>query len=220
MARRKYHQKKAKEEGGVSVSLAELPGNEPVTAQVQAETAESTTSTNADSVIFTPEGSTPEETTPKAAFALPFRPAIPMDSVIEGLSSLAIGQNQPEQQQENDQQQQQPGLGPGIITKSKKRRMKSKEKKKQQKDQATSNEPKPTDNEKPSTVVARGKVIQLFDDYFGTRNLANWQRLCIDLGIEEKDITTVTRCKKVCIGICILCIFTSHLILQFSAFFF
>ncbi|KAM7209080.1 hypothetical protein V8F20_000689 [Naviculisporaceae sp. PSN 640] len=206
--RRSLH-RQPEEEGGVLVSApAELAGDEPVTV------AESITSTNADSVIFTPAGSTPEQTTPKATFALPLRPAA-MDPVIERLSSLAIQETgkQPGQEQQADPEK--------PISKSKKRRIntfkkqriqlqkekerqKEEEELKKKQEQAASVEKKPqpapvsaTQAEKPSTKIARGQVMDLFDDYFGDRKLANWQRLCIDLGLEDKNISTVTQCRKV-----------------------
>lgn len=52
-------------------------------------------------------------------------------------------------------------------------------------------------NKKKKPVVTSGQVAQLFDEYFGDRSLANWQRLCIDLGIGEENLSTVTKCKKV-----------------------
>lgn len=202
---------KHEEEGGVSVSAsAVLSGDKPVT--VSAEVAESITSTNADSVIFTPDGSTPEETTPRPTFALPFRPAIPMDSVIEGLSSLEIKETQQGSQQQPDRQ----ASPEPPISKSKKRRMKRKQRKKRQleeelkkkQEQGASIDTKPqpapvaiAKEKKPSTKVTPTQVINLFDEYFHTRSLANWQRLCIDLGFEDKNISTVTQCRKVCFAI-------------------
>jgi hypothetical protein len=41
-------------------------------------------------------------------------------------------------------------------------------------------------------------IVKEFDSYFGnTSDLANWQRLCHDLGIEG-ELPSISKCKKVC----------------------
>ncbi|KAM7207023.1 hypothetical protein V8F33_000122 [Rhypophila sp. PSN 637] len=98
------HKMKPEEEGGAAVSPAELPGDQPTTASTAlSEAGESIASTNTNSVIFTPDGSTcgeAEEATPRATFSLPYRPAptSPVDAVIDGLVLLDLGpKQQPEQ---------------------------------------------------------------------------------------------------------------------------
>jgi hypothetical protein len=45
--------------------------------------------------------------------------------------------------------------------------------------------------------VKRKTVVREFDKYFGKSNeLANWQRLCTDLGIEHTP-ESISKCKKV-----------------------
>jgi hypothetical protein len=45
--------------------------------------------------------------------------------------------------------------------------------------------------------VKRKTVVKEFDNYFGDANeLANWQRLCMDLGMEHAP-DSISQCKKV-----------------------
>lgn len=111
-----------------------------------------------ESVIFTPQGSTPENITSPTVQSS-WADETLLATIQAGFSHLSLGQG-------NE-------TPPEATTKAKKKRNKKK------------------------PAVAREQVIQLFDEYFGDRNLANWQRLCIDLGLGEENLSTVTKCKKV-----------------------
>ncbi|KAM7223270.1 hypothetical protein V8F06_001483 [Rhypophila decipiens] len=131
------HKIKPEEEGGAAVSPAELPGDQPKTASTAlSEAGESIASTNTNSVIFTPDGSTcgeAEEATPRATFSLPYRPAptSPVDAVIDGLILLDLGpKQQPEQGQTVGEQ---PGPAqPEPISKPARRRLNGKKRKLQE----------------------------------------------------------------------------------------
>jgi hypothetical protein len=39
-------------------------------------------------------------------------------------------------------------------------------------------------------------VVEEFDNYFGTGTLEDWQRLCLDIGLDG-DYNSITQCRKV-----------------------
>ncbi|KAL2127115.1 hypothetical protein VTI74DRAFT_11315 [Chaetomium olivicolor] len=39
------------------------------------------------------------------------------------------------------------------------------------------------------------KIVEEFDDYFGTGTVQDWQRLCHDIGLEGT-FTSITQCRK------------------------
>mgnify|MGYP007135339294 CR=1 FL=1 len=45
----------------------------------------------------------------------------------------------------------------------------------------------------------RRDVVEELNDYFGTGTLADWQRLCCDVGlnVEDWDLSSITKCRKV-----------------------
>jgi len=132
---------------------AELPTNE-ITAP-----AREVGSPETESIIFTPQGSTPEEIA-SPTVQNSWADETLLANIQAGIAHLSLTQ-------ENETTSE-------VKTKAKKKR-----------------------NKKKKPAVAREKVIQLFDEYFGDRKLANWQRLCIDLGLGDENLSTVTKCKKV-----------------------
>lgn len=130
----------------------ELPAELPAT-EITAPPAEFG-SPETESVIFTPDSSTPEEIT-SPTVQNSWADDTLLAQIQAGISHLSLAQ----------------------------------EKEKAPKAKRKRNKKKP--------AVAREQVIQLFNEYFGTQNLANWQRLCIDLGLGNENLSTVTKCKKV-----------------------
>ncbi|KAK4220133.1 hypothetical protein QBC37DRAFT_367150 [Rhypophila decipiens] len=56
-------------------------------------------------------------------------------------------------------------------------------------------EPKEKQLPRRKEIITDDKIAELFNDYFGDRKLANWQRFCIDLGLEDENLSSLKQCK-------------------------